>query len=90
MNEQPEPLCIYCFSRNTSLQKTIRKRSVSGSYCVNGTLHRIMSNELLFGGVGQSGMGRYFGRAGFETFSYTISVLEKKVSSRFFRNLPVV
>ena len=38
---------------------------------------QIGSPELPFGGVGNSGMGRYHGEAGFKTFSHEESVLER-------------
>jgi aldehyde dehydrogenase (NAD+) len=44
---------------------------------VNHTLVHIMPPDLPFGGVGESGHGRYHGRSGFDTFSNLKSVLRK-------------
>jgi len=42
--------------------------------CVNGTLMHVSNPALPFGGVGESGMGAYHGRFGFETFSHRRAV----------------
>ncbi len=52
-------------------------RTSSGGVCVNHTLLHITPPELPFGGVGESGSGRYHGRSGFDTFSNLKSVLRK-------------
>ncbi len=49
-----------------------------GGGCVNDVVIHLASSELGFGGVGESGMGAYHGRAGFEAFSHTKSIVDKK------------
>lgn len=49
----------------------------SGSLVVNETIYQIMNAYLPFGGVGQSGYGRYHGEEGFKTFSNMKSILIK-------------
>ena len=48
-----------------------------GGGCINDTIMHLCANELPFGGVGGSGMGRYHGRSGFETFSNPKSILKR-------------
>jgi aldehyde dehydrogenase (NAD+) len=47
-----------------------------GGGCVNSTLVHLANPELPFGGVGESGMGRYHGRDGFLTFSHQKSIVD--------------
>lgn len=81
LREKLAPLAVYCFTEDKKVMKLIREKTISGSICFNGTIHRVMGHSLPFGGVGASGIGRYHGKAGFETFGYQRGVLEK--SPRF-------
>ena len=49
----------------------------SGGVCVNQTLMHVLPPDLPFGGVGDSGMGAYHGKRGFDAFSHHKSVLRK-------------
>ena len=49
-----------------------------GGGCVNDVVIHIASSALPFGGVGESGMGAYHGKAGFECFSHTKGIVDKK------------
>ncbi len=73
----PKPLTIYCFSKNKSKQDKIILETSSGSVCINGTIHTIMTIDMPFGGIGQSGMGYYHGFYSYEIFSHRKSVLKK-------------
>lgn len=77
LRNKPKPLALYFFSRNQQKQKRVLTHTSSGSVCINGTIHLIMSPKLPFGGVGQSGMGQYHGKVSFITFSHKKSVLKK-------------
>ena len=46
--------------------------------CVNDTIIHLATSEMGFGGVGESGMGAYHGKAGFDAFSHTKSIVDKK------------
>jgi len=74
---KPKPLAIYYFSKNKKNQEKIINSTSSGGVCINGTINYIISNELPFGGVGQSGFGKYHGKASFETFSHKKAILKK-------------
>ena len=54
------------------------ERCAYGGGCVNDTIIHLATSEMGFGGVGESGMGAYHGRAGFEAFSHRKSVVDKK------------
>ncbi|MCR5028131.1 MAG: aldehyde dehydrogenase family protein [Fibrobacter sp.] len=73
----PRPLAFYVFTSNKKCVQRIQRELHFGGMCVNDTLMHIGSPELPFGGVGNSGMGRYHGEAGFRTFSHEESVLER-------------
>ena len=72
-----KPLAAYLFTSN---KKTVRNfvRNLSfGGGCINDTLMHLSDSRLPFGGVGESGMGSYHGKAGFDAFTHYKSVLKK-------------
>ena len=64
------PLALYTFSEDTSENDRVIAEVRSGGACVNGTLLHVSNPNLPFGGVGESGMGAYHGKYGFDTFSH--------------------
>ncbi len=77
VNARPRPLALYYFDGDDGRVQQVLRRTVSGGVCVNDTLFHFTQEALPFGGVGQSGMGRYHGLAGFETFSHLKGVFEQ-------------
>jgi len=77
---RPSPLAIYLFTRSREAERRLLNSSRAGALVVNGTVIQAAVDGLPFGGVGTSGIGRYHGRAGFETFSNRKSYLR---ASRF-------
>ena len=75
---KPKPLALYIFSQNKHNIKLITDRCQFGGGCVNDTIIHLASSELGFGGVGESGMGSYHGKLGFDAFSHTKSIVNKK------------
>lgn len=73
----PKPLALYVFSKDTKNIDMILNHTSSGSVCVNDTILQITSSHLPFGGVGESGMGSYHGKTGFDTFSHHKSVMTR-------------
>ncbi len=69
VNARPRPLSLYVFSKSRTFQKKIISSIPAGGVTVNDTLMHIASNKLPFGGVGDSGMGKYHGYFSFEIFS---------------------
>lgn len=74
VNSGEKPLALYYFGKEKNGRQIIRQTS-SGGACINDTLLHIANPKLPFGGVGNSGMGSYHGRAGFDTFTHKRSVL---------------
>ena len=77
LNKQPKPLAIYIFGGTTEEQNTIINSTSSGGVCVNDVVMQAGIPDLPFGGVGASGMGRYHGLSGFQTFSNQKSIFRK-------------
>jgi coniferyl-aldehyde dehydrogenase len=69
VNAGPRPLAIYPFSNDRRKVQMLLDRVMSGGVSVNDALFHVGQHDLPFGGVGDSGMGQYHGREGFETFS---------------------
>lgn len=76
INSQPKPLALYLFTRNQQLQKHILQNTSSGGVCINDIAMQFAVSSLPFGGVGNSGIGSYHGKASFDTFSHYKSVLK--------------
>lgn len=79
INQRPKPLALYLFSRNKNLQTRVLQETSSGSVCINDTVLQYAIPTLPFGGVGSSGMGKYHGKASFDTFSHYKSVLNRSL-----------
>ncbi len=62
------PLALYYFGQPAAGREVVRQTS-SGGACINDTIMHIANHRLPFGGVGNSGMGAYHGRTGFEAFA---------------------
>ena len=74
----PHPLAFYIFSARKDVIETFKSRLNFGGGCVNDTLIHLATSDMAFGGVGQSGMGGYHGKDGFDTFSHYKSMVDKK------------
>ena len=75
LRKRPHPLALYIFTKNRSLQERIMSTLPSGSVGINETIKQAATNYLPFGGVGESGMGTYHGKASFDCFSQFRSVM---------------
>ncbi len=72
-----KPLSLYIFSKNRREIRSILSQVSFGGGCVNETIMHLGNENLPFGGVGNSGIGAYHGKTGFETFSHQKSILFK-------------
>ena len=77
IERNPKPLATYLFTRDKRLVSEFLRKTQSGSAGINETVMQIASPYLPYGGVGNSGMGRYHGKKSFEAFSNMRSVLVK-------------
>ena len=75
---KPKPLALYLFSEDKQRIKEVTERCSYGGGCINDTIIHLATSEMGFGGVGESGMGSYHGKNGFETFSHTKNIVDKK------------
>ena len=69
INARPRPLAFYPFSNDQAQLNDLLNQVMSGGVSINDALFHVGQHDLPFGGVGESGMGHYHGREGFETFS---------------------
>lgn len=77
IQDRPKPLALYLFTQNQQEERTVLSRVSFGGGCVNDTIVHLATPHMPFGGVGTSGMGGYHGKASFDTFSHTKSILKK-------------
>ncbi|MBT2597523.1 aldehyde dehydrogenase family protein [Arthrobacter sp. ISL-72] len=70
VNERPRPLALYYFGADDAARRQVLDRTTSGNVTVNGTIMHVGQDDLPFGGVGESGMGKYHGIEGFRTLSH--------------------
>lgn len=82
---RPSPLALYIFSSDRGNIETLKSCLSFGGGCVNDTIIHLATSNLGFGGVGESGMGAYHGKRGFDAFSHVKSMVDKKT----FLDLPM-
>jgi aldehyde dehydrogenase (NAD+) len=75
VNSRPKPLALYFFSRDKTKQERVLRETSSGGGCINDTAIHETSSFLPFGGVGESGIGKYHGKASFDAFSHERSLI---------------
>ncbi len=76
--DRPKPLALYVFSENKKFISDVTEKLSFGGGCINDTIIHLATSDMGFGGVGESGMGSYHGKAGFDAFSHTKSIVNKK------------
>ena len=74
VTSREKPLAFYYFGKESDGWEIIRRTS-SGGGCINDVIMHIANENVPFGGVGNSGMGRYHSKESFEAFSHTRSVI---------------
>lgn len=79
LKEKEKPLALYLFTGSRKKKENILSTLSFGGGCVNDTLMHLATPYMGFGGVGNSGMGSYHGRDGFETFSHRKNILHRGV-----------
>ena len=95
INSGEKPLVAHVFTSKSKVRDRVLTETSSGGACVNDAILHLSNDALPFGGVGNSGMGRYHGKYTFDMFTHEKSVLIKyfktpnassllKLSSAFF------
>lgn len=79
INSRPHPLALYLFTRDKKAARKVMARCSFGGGCINDTVIHLATSHMGFGGFGESGMGAYHGKDGFQTFSHNKSIVDKKL-----------
>ena len=85
INARPRPLATYIFTSDKAVREDLLASLHFGGGCVNDTVIHLATEEMPFGGVGESGMGGYHGKFGFDTFTHLKSIVDKP----FWLDLPL-
>jgi acyl-CoA reductase-like NAD-dependent aldehyde dehydrogenase len=88
VNSRPKPLALYFFSRDKARQERVLAGTSSGGGCINDTVVHFTVTGLPFGGVGDSGMGKYHGKASFDTFTKDRSIIRNNFLVDVFLRYP--
>jgi coniferyl-aldehyde dehydrogenase len=79
LNDRPSPLTSYWFGADSEEFRRFCQRTSSGGVTRNDFALHAAVNGAPFGGVGDSGMGSYHGKAGFETFSHQRAIAHSRL-----------
>ena len=78
LKDKDKPLALYLFSSNKNHIRRVTTELSYGGGCINDVVIHLATSEMGFGGVGESGMGAYHGKDGFDAFSHYKSIVDKK------------
>lgn len=78
LKTKDKPLALYLFSHDKRHIKRVTTELSYGGGCINDVIIHLATSAMGFGGVGESGMGSYHGKEGFDTFSHYKSIVDKK------------
>jgi len=78
LKDRDKPLALYIFSSNKKHIKQVLTELSYGGGCINDVVIHLATSNMGFGGVGESGMGTYHGKDGFDAFSHYKSIVDKK------------
>ncbi len=78
LKDKAKPLALYLFSTDKKHIEFVTTRISYGGGCINDTIIHLATDQMGFGGVGESGMGAYHGKQGFDAFSHEKSIVHKK------------
>lgn len=79
LKKKDKPLALYLFSQNKEHKRRVETELSYGGGCINDVIIHLATSEMGFGGVGESGMGSYHGKSGFDAFSHYKSIVDKKI-----------
>ncbi|KFW02985.1 Aldehyde dehydrogenase family 3 member B1, partial [Fulmarus glacialis] len=79
INARPQPLVIYAFSCDSKVVNQVLERTSSGGFCGNDTLMHVTLTSLPFGGIGNSGLGKYHSKFTFDTFTHHRGCLHRNM-----------
>ncbi len=77
VNSRAHPLALYLYTKDSDFEKEVVASTTAGNMCINDGIMFMANPNLPFGGVGNSGIGSYHGKAGFDTFTHYKSVMKR-------------
>lgn len=77
VNDRPKPLALYYFGPTGANRNKVESETSSGAFVSNEALFQLANNDVPFGGVGNSGLGAYHGKWGFDNCSHMKAVFHK-------------
>ena len=78
LKTKDKPLALYLFTSDKKHTKRVTTELSYGGGCINDVVIHLATSNMGFGGVGESGMGAYHGKDGFDAFSHYKSIVDKK------------
>ena len=78
VNAHDKPLALYIYAEDKQVIRSVTSRCAFGGGCVNDCIIHLATSNMGFSGVGESGMGAYHGKTGFDTFTHDKSIVDKK------------
>ncbi|MBQ9759938.1 MAG: aldehyde dehydrogenase [Clostridia bacterium] len=78
LKTRDKPLALYLFTSDKKHIDRVNTELSYGGGCINDVIIHLATTEMGFGGVGESGMGSYHGKDGFDAFSHYKSIVDKK------------
>ncbi|CAL5437890.1 unnamed protein product [Camellia sinensis] len=88
IKSRPKPLTIYAFTKNEALGRRLVFETSSGSVTFNDAIIQYAADTLPFGGVGESGFGRYHGKFSFDAFTHEKAVFRRSLLTEFWFRFP--
>lgn len=80
ITSRDKPLALYAFTESEETKQRLLDETSSGALCFGMPVVHLTASDLPFGGVGESGMGRYHGKYSIDTFSHLKAVLDKPIA----------
>lgn len=78
LKEKDKPLALYLFTKDKEQERRVLTELSYGGGCINDVIIHLATSEMGFGGVGESGMGSYHGKEGFDAFTHYKSIVNKR------------
>ncbi|MBA0690661.1 hypothetical protein Goari_008323 [Gossypium aridum] len=88
INSRPKPLALYAFTKNEVLKERLVSETSSGSVVFNDAIIQYAGDTLPFGGIGESGMGKYHGKFSFDAFTHYKAVVRRSLLTDFWFRFP--
>ena len=77
VNQRAKPLALYAYTNDSVYEQDVLHDTSAGMVCINDGFMFAANSNLPFGGVGNSGMGAYHGKIGFDNFSHLKTVMKR-------------